>query len=112
LTLDTSARIYVWEDGLYSFIERRQGSLDEFDCLSLARRTGPARHGGTYSDWVLCLAWKDGLSALPGKKPASPGAPPTITVSGAQDQGDRAELVSLAEALAQKTALPFRDESQ
>jgi hypothetical protein len=108
-TLDTSARTYVWEYGLYSFIERRQGGMDEFDCLSLARRTGPGRHGGTYSCWVLCLARKAGPSALPGKKPA---ASPAVLVSGAQDQGDRAELVSLAEALARKSALPFQDESQ
>ncbi len=100
LTLDRTGRIYIWEYGFHPFIKRQQGSLDEFQHLSLARQMAKGLHG-SYTYLILRLVPKDG---------APPDAPPGITVSGAQDRWGCAELLPLAEDLARKVGLPFRNE--
>jgi hypothetical protein len=57
LTLNPQNRTYLWERGLYPFIQRRSGSLNEFQqVLCLQQRH--SEQSGNYLVWRLIFSWK------------------------------------------------------
>jgi hypothetical protein len=104
LTLDLRARTYVWEHGLYPFIDRQQGSLDAIEHLYFGQINLPGSQGSRYTAW-----W---LRFLPEDAAASAGEPPAVIVSGGLSLPDRNQMLPLAEQLAQKTRLPLKDASR
>ena len=108
LTLDLPTHTYIREHGLYPFIKRWQGSLGEFDHLELDRQrfeiSGERGQTNEYFAWLLRLAPKETAQ--------SADELPAIVVFGwgGIASVNRAEMLPLAERLAQKTGLPLSAE--